>query len=110
MSVSTAFVKWIFAKIFEGLHEFHLDFKRDLRRQPGITIFLWFIVSLITSIVALLALCGIDYVLGTQTPVQVWFGYMWLCVAYLIYTGFNVMYNTFKAERAELFETIKNGK
>ena len=110
MRVAVSFIKWIFEKMFEGLLEFHNGFKKDLRRNTGLAIFLWFIVSLFSTGVALLGLCGIDYVFGTQTPVQVWFGYMWLCVAYLIYTGFSVMYNTFKDERAELFNTIRNGK
>jgi len=29
---------------------------------------------------------------------------------YIVYTGFSLMYNAFEAERAELFETIKNGR
>lgn len=110
MQVAVSFIKWIFAKIFEGLLEFHSEFKVDLRRQTGITLFLWFIISLISSLGMMLLLAGLQYVTGLDIPVQIWFGYMWLCVAYLIYTGFSVMYNTFKAERAELFQTIKNGK
>jgi hypothetical protein len=110
MRVWLSFISWILAKIGQGLNDFHRGFKRDLTREPGIALIAWFVISLVSSMVLLLVLGGIQYFVGINIPVQVWFAYILGCVIYLLYTSVNLMYNAFKAERAELFETIKNGK
>jgi hypothetical protein len=110
MRVWLSFIKWTLVKIGEGLHDFHRGFKRDLAREPGMALVAWFFLSLLSSIVMLLVLGGIQHFIGIDIPVQVWLAYIMGCVIYLLYTGINIMYTAFKAERAELFETIKNGK
>lgn len=110
MRTLLAFVTWIFSKIGEGLIEQHKEFKRSLVHETGVTIFVWFVVTLFSSIVVFLVLLGTQYVTGIQIPVETWFGYIFGCVFYFLYTAVSVMYNAFKAERAELFEIIKNGK
>lgn len=110
MRIFLAFIKWILVKMFRGLIDQHREFKYSLVHETGVTIFLWLVVSFITSIVMMIVLVGFQYVTGVNVPVQVWFGYIAGCVFYLLYTSIQVMYNAFKAERAQLFETIKNGK
>jgi hypothetical protein len=105
-----AFIKWILVKVGEGLFEFHRGFKRDLARETGMALVAWFFISLLSTLFMLIVLSGIQCVTGTNIPVQIWFAYIFGCVFYLLYTGIQIMYNAFKAERAELFETIKNGK
>ncbi len=110
MRVVLAFIKWILVNIGQGLLELHSSFKRELKREPVMALVAWFFVSLLTSVAMLFLLGGINHFIGLNIPMQVWLSYMASCVFYLLYTGFSVMYNTFKAERAELFETIKNGR
>lgn len=110
MRLALAFIKWIFKKSFEGVIEWNEDFRRLLRNEAPLGIFLWFIISLISTIGVLLLCVGIQFITGLNIPMLTLFVYMGLCVVYLLYTAFSLMYNAFKAERAELFETIKNGR
>jgi hypothetical protein len=109
MRTFLAFFMWVLAKIGEGLHDFHRGFKRDLAREPGVALIAWFFLSLLSSVVMLLVIVAIQHFGGIDIPVQLWLGYILACVVYLLYTGINIMYSAFKAERAELFNTIKNG-
>ena len=109
MRLMFAFIKWIFSKLGESLIESHQSFRRGLRREPGIHVVGWFFFSLLSSILVMLILVGVQYVTGLQIPVQLWLSYVAGCVIYLIFTAVNIMYNAFKEERRELFETIKNG-
>jgi hypothetical protein len=110
MKTMLAFVKWIFARMGKGLFKQHEKFKEMLVDETPLALFAWFIISVLTSIFFLLVFGGLSALLQVQIPVLVWFAYMVSCVFYLLYTGFSVMYNAFKAERAELFETIKHGR
>ena len=110
MRTFLAFIKWIFVKVGEGLVGVHEGFKYELRNNTGMAIFAWFIVSFLTTIATLLILGAIQHFGRIDVPVEIWFMYIASCVFYLLYTGINIMYNAFKAERAELFETIKNGR
>ncbi len=110
MKLAFAFIKWIFKQIGKGILSINQDFRDLLSNQPGLGLFAWFICSLLSSVAMLLLLAGVQYVTRLDIPVQVWFTYIAACVIYLLYTAFNLMYTAFKAERAELFETIKNGR
>ena len=110
MRTLVAFAKWILSKIGKGLLKQHKKYKEMLVEEPLLALFAWFGTSVITSILFLIVVGGLSVLLVLNIPVQVWFAYMVSCVFYLLYTSFSVMYNTFKAERAELFETIKNGR
>jgi hypothetical protein len=105
-----SFAKWIFVNIGEGLSDFHAGFKRDLKREPVVAFVAWLLVSLLSTAAFLIILGALEHVTGTGAFVYIWYAYIVSCVLYLIYTGFSVMYNSFKAERAELFNTIKHGK
>lgn len=110
MRVVLAFVMWIFAQMGKGLQEQHRHFVRGLKHETGLHIFVWCFVSLISSLVVFCILMGFQSLTGISVPVELWFTYVIGCVVYLVYTGFSLMYTAFKAERRELFETIKNGK
>lgn len=110
MRVILAFIKWVFVQIGKGLYKQHRHFRRGLEDETGLHIFIWFIITLLSSLAALLVIGAIQYVTGINIPVQVWFTHIAGCVIYLVYNGVSIMYNAFKAERAELFETIKNGR
>lgn len=110
MRVVLAFVKWILAHIGRGLLEFHRGFKKDLKREPGIAFIAWLLASLLSAAAMLLILGALEHFTGVGVFVYIWYAYIAGCVLYLLYSSFSVMYNAFKAERAELFETIKNGK
>lgn len=110
MRVGLAFIKWIFVKMFEGLLESHTSFKRNLKRETGIHLVFWFFASVVSSIIFMVVLFVIQYAIGIEIPIQVWVAYNIACVVYLVCTGFSIMYTAFKAERAQLFEIIKQGK
>lgn len=110
MRVGLAFIKWILAHIGQRLLGFHKSFKRDLKREPGIAFIAWLLVSLLSTAAMLIILGALEHFTGVGVFVYLWYAYVSSCVLYLLYSGFSVMYNTFKAERAELFETIKNGR
>ena len=110
MKIAFLFIKWIFRNLFNKISEKNNDFRYTLRNSPWEAIFFWFMFTFLTSILTMLLLAGVQFVTGWDVPVQVWFTYIASCVFYLLYTGFSIMYNAFKAERAELFETIKNGR
>lgn len=110
MRVWLAFTKWIFSHINESLSGFHAGFKRDLRREPGVAFIAWLLISLLSSAGLLIVLGYLEHVTHAGAFVYIWYAYISSCVLYLIYTGFSVMYNIFKAERAELFQTIKHGR
>ena len=105
MKLTFLFIKWIFKKLFEGLAEHNSEFRYTLRNSPWEAVFFWFLFTFLT----MLLLAGVQFVTKWDVPVQLWFAYIASCVLYLLYTGFSIMYNAFKRERAELFETIKNG-
>ena len=109
MKLTFLFIKWIFKKLFEGLAEHNSEFRYTLRNSPWEAVFFWFLFTFLTSILTMLMLAGVQFVTKWDVPVQLWFAYIASCVLYLLYTGFSIMYNAFKRERAELFETIKNG-
>lgn len=110
MRVALAFVKWIVEKLFTGLLEMNDDFRRTMRNSFWEALFFWFIITLFTSVFTLLTLAGLQYATGLNIPIQIWFIYIGSCVVYLLYTCVSLMYNAFKRERAELFETIKHGR
>lgn len=105
-----AFLKWIGVKISDKIFDLNNSFKRGLYRNAGETFFFWFLFTLLASVANLLAMAGLSYMLNARF--DVWC-VLWLPLAsfaHLVYTGISVMYHCFKQERAELFETIKNGR
>ncbi len=107
---SVAFIKWIFVNIGKSLLKQHNRFKDGLEEETPITLFAWLLISIFTSVLFLIVFGGLSVLIGIHLPIEIWFAYMISCVLYLLYTGTSVMYNKFKSERAELFETIKNGR
>jgi len=93
-----------------GLMRQHRKYREMLVDETPLALFAWIVSSAISSLLFLIIFGGLSALLEVRIPIQVWFGYMATCLFYLLYTGFSVMYNAFKAERAQLFETIKNGR
>jgi ABC-type transport system involved in Fe-S cluster assembly fused permease/ATPase subunit len=105
-----SFIKWTVAKVFEKIADLNGKLREGLRYEPIETIFFWFLATILVSVINLLIMSGILVLLDTR--LSGWF-VLWLPLtmfAHLVYTGISVMYKCFKQERAELFETIKNGK
>lgn len=110
MKILLPFFKWIFKQASKGIADKNEVFRDCLQYRPWEGIFVWILVSVLSSMAVLLLLGGIQFAIGIDVPIQLWFAYILSCFAYMIYTSFSLMYNAFKADRAELFETIKNGK
>lgn len=110
MRIALAFIKWIFGKVFEGLLDKHKMFRSSLRNETGLALFVWFATAAISTLLIMLSLAIFAVVTKATPPFEilVTWGIMW--IIYLIYTGFSVMFKSFKEERAQLFETIKNGR
>jgi threonine/homoserine/homoserine lactone efflux protein len=104
------FIKWIVNQIVEGLINKNQMFRNTMRYETGFAFFIWGATSVGTSLAIMLCLAAFTISTGIHPPFVV-MGAWWAgCLLYLIYTGFSLMYNAFEADRAELFNTIKNGK
>jgi threonine/homoserine/homoserine lactone efflux protein len=104
------FIKWIFSQIVEGLIHKNQMFRNTMRHETGFAFFIWGATSVGTSLGIMLCLAVFTVATGIHPPFIIMGAWMVLCLLYLVYTGFSLMYNAFKAERAELFNTIKNGR
>lgn len=104
------FIGWIFMKATEGIRNTNDGYREFMRDQPWGGI----IVGLLLTVVSFIVLSLVTVLIATSYGVRpenwVFMLYLIPQVSYIIYTGVSLMYNAFKAERAELFETIKNGK
>jgi hypothetical protein len=104
------FIKWIAVKLFSKIADLNDKLRDGLRYDTIETIFFWFLATFLASILNLLAMAGLSVLLDSRMSGWV---VIWLPLtmfAHLVYTGISVMYNCFKQERAEIFETIKNSK
>jgi threonine/homoserine/homoserine lactone efflux protein len=100
-----AFIWWVMCKFGEGVAEYDYTYRRCLRNEPWLALFLW---ALFTTIGAIVTMGVVG--LSTSATVGGW-AFVLIVLAsftYLVYTGISCMYQSFKKERAELFQTIKN--
>ncbi len=110
MTIAVDFIKWIFKKATQGLVAKHRTYGEYMTYNPWEAVFVWFIFTALSTVVVLLIFGAFKLIFNIDVPIEVWFLYIGSCFVYLIYTGFTVLYNAFRAERAHLFETIKNGR
>lgn len=105
-----SFIKWVCASLFKKLALANDDLREALEYNTGEALGLWFVATVLLSIVNLIVVGLIAVIAGTR-PSSAFV--LWLPLTmfvHLVYTAFSVMFKCFKQERAELFETIKNGK
>ena len=110
MKIVVPFIKWIIRNIFNRILGMHQDLRYGLKRRAGEAFFFWFIAVVVATIINLMIVAC--YAVYTKTNPSMW-AVMWLPLTmfmHFVYTSFSVMFDQFKAERAELFETIKNGR
>jgi hypothetical protein len=105
-----AFARWIFQNAFAGISNVNQGYREFMQDQPWGGIIIGLLLSVVTFLLfALTTIAVCDY---NDTKPARW---MLVCcilpqITYIVYTGFSLMYEAFCRERAELFETIKNGK
>lgn len=110
MKLALLFIKWMFTSFFRKLGELSNSLAEELEYNTREALGVWFILSTLASIVNAFLVGLISVALGVRPSAAV---ALWLPVAlviHLVYTAFLVMFKCFKQERAELFETIKDGK
>jgi hypothetical protein len=105
-----SFIKWIFVQIGASLSHKNSMFRNTLKYETGYAFFIWCASTAITTIVVLMGLAVFSVLTETRPPFELLVIWVTSWVLYLIYTGFSLMYTAFEADRAQLFETIKNGK
>jgi ABC-type multidrug transport system fused ATPase/permease subunit len=96
---------WVLCKFVDGLQGYDDTYRRLMRNEPWLALFLWFLFTFIGAIVVM-GVIG----LSTSATIGGW-AFVLTVVAsftYFVYTGISCMYQSFKRERAELFQTIKN--
>jgi hypothetical protein len=101
-----AFVRWIFGKIVSNVSDANAEFCRSLRRETGLAVAAWCIVTVIfMTIITLIGAIFID------SPAQLgWFvlAQFVISVLYLLINGVTIMYEAFKRDRQELFNILKD--
>jgi hypothetical protein len=103
------FIKWIVYNLYSKIVRLNDNLRDGLRYDTGETFFFWCLTTMLVSVINLLVMAGVSALLDVR--LSGWF-VLWLPLtmfAHLVYTSISVMYRCFKKERAELFETIKNG-
>jgi hypothetical protein len=86
------------------------QFRYTLREETGLGFFVWFISTVGSTIITMMIMGLVIALTGVKPPFELLIIWVTMWVLYLIYTGVSLMYNAFEADRARLFETIKNGK
>lgn len=110
MRLCWAFIKWVMVNIVHLFVNLDRKIKKGLEYDTGETIAFFIIGSLVATLVEMMVVACFAVATGTN-PSGWWVvGFGLTLFAYLVYTGVSVMFLCFKRERAELFETIKNGK
>lgn len=105
-----SFLKWIVINLFQSIVERHREFERDLRYRTVETSIFFVLFSIITSLCLFLVIAGVVFAFDMRPSAPILLTPVVMCFTYYVITGVNLMYRTFKQERAELFEKIKNGK
>ena len=101
-----AFIRWIFSKIVSNVSDANAEFRRSLRHEKGLAIFVWLILTVIFMTVVTL-LGSVTFI---DTAEQLgWFvlAQFVIAVLYLVMNGVAIMYEAFKRDRQELFNVLK---
>ena len=102
LRLTKAFSIWLAKAIVEKIAETNYEFKNELRRHGALVILLWIILSIFWT-------GGVGFTCIALFNSKVGFTIGWIsAVLYLAYAIFSNLYELFKQERRELFETIKN--
>jgi hypothetical protein len=99
------FIGWLIQKSFQGLFNLHRSYQRYMNYEPWAGVFLGAVFSAISFLIAMLIMV---FAFDIQHPS----GLLALAcilpqITYIVYTGFSVLYNNFEAERAEIFEILR---
>lgn len=100
-----AFFKWCAEKTFSGalnkIKEVNTEFRILISDQPLLAFFVWFLITLVFAAFGLLLFGAIlkIYFVVFLIPVA--------SLCYLVYNMFYVAWQSFKKDRRQLFENIK---
>jgi hypothetical protein len=101
-----AFIRWIFSKIVSNVADTNTRFRCSLRRETGLALFAW----LILTVIFMTVITGIGAIF-IDSPAQLgWFvlAQFAVSVLYLSINGVTIMYEAFKQDRQELFNILKD--
>jgi hypothetical protein len=100
-----AFILWIFSKIVSNVADANKEFRGSLRRETGLALFAWIILTVIfMTVITVIGAIFID------SPAQLgWFvlAQFTVSVLYLLTNSITIMYEAFKRDRQELFNVLK---
>jgi succinate dehydrogenase/fumarate reductase cytochrome b subunit len=102
-----AFIRWIFSKIVSNVSDANTQFRRSLRRETGLALFAW----LILTVIFMTVITAIGSVTFIDTAEQLgWFvlAQFVISVLYLVVNGVTIMYEAFERDRQELFNILKD--
>jgi hypothetical protein len=105
LRLTMSFIGWCGIQLIEMIQDKHTSFIKSLRQETGFTIFLWFIITLLSTVLLFLVvavnsgnLTVVSYVVGA---------WVFVSVSYLISCGVLSAFGVFMCERERLFETLK---
>jgi hypothetical protein len=103
-----AFIGWIFKQSTRSLREFNEGYRDFMEETPGGAV----IIGILVSVIVFIALILIVTFSLEQYGMRPNFWIVMSCIlpqlSYVVYTGFSLMYNAFEADRAEIFNILKN--
>ena len=101
-----AFVRWIFGKMFSNVTELNETFRELLRETPWLAVLAWIPGTMM--FVGAVTLLGMGFI---DTPEQMGLfvlAQFAIAVLYLLVNGVTIMYESFKQDREELFNVLKD--
>ncbi len=104
--VLKAFTSWVIEKMFAKLFGLIKTFRRTLKQEPGLAFVAWLMISIM--LIAVGTFIGAMFLdtthgLGWLIAIEFFVAFMFLVV-----NVFLVLFETFKRERLELFDIIKD--
>jgi hypothetical protein len=101
-----AFVRWIFSKIVSNVSDANIEFRRMLRRETGLAVAAWCIVTII--ILTVISSLGAIFIDTAEQFGRFVLAQFAIAVLYLVVNGVTIMYEAFKRDRQELFNILKD--
>lgn len=108
MNTYIAFLRWIPTKLHKRLAEVRKEYVSSIRGEPGMMLFGVVLLSILAFVLTLM-LC---FAIFGQSAITMIIPIIVVCWMYLdyCYILINKLFQQFKKERQELFNTLKNAK
>lgn len=98
------FMGWLFRKSFSGVIRIHQQYQRQMDDTPALMLFIGTILSVLFTALTTLTM---TVILGRPGLIEVFYTAAFASLSYVVLSFVSMLFDNFKEERRELFETIK---